>query len=604
MKRTSSHRKTAMALAVAGLMSPAVVQALDFHKDGVELRVDTRLSVGASMRVAEQDADNIGISNGGNAYSTNNDDGNLAFDKGDLTASALKITSDATLSAGDYGLFVRGSYVYDPTLNDKRYFNRANYGQPGKEAPLSEFDERTDEVRDRLGNDAILLDAYVYGSNVFGSRTLTYKLGRQILNWGESTLVLNGLNSLISANANKLRVPGFEIDEALKPVGMAFASIDLIENLSAEGFYQFEWRRTDPDAAGGPLSTNDFVVIGGARANLSFAIPAENDLASTTPRSADNRPSDGGQYGGALRYYLSQLNGVELAVYAAKYHSRLPLISGISGTEPLRPFGSSYFIEYPEDIRMFGFSFNSTLPAGLALQGEYSLKKDQPIQIDDVELLLTGLGVPSQLNPVLGGASGNQYIKGYRRYDVSQIDFSLSRVFGPSSLLRNDQTILVLEVAYDRVHGMPSTNELRFDAPGTFQPGFDAQTDGTARAGFLVNRGLINGDGSREDLPANTASYATANSWGYKLLARLSYNNAIGSVALNPTIRFDHDVNGYTPTPIGNFIEDRKLISVSIGWTYRAAWSGDVGYTQYFGGGTQNLLSDRDFVTASLSYSF
>jgi len=604
MNRIFSFRKTELATVIATMLLPTAVYALDFQKDHVELRVDTRISVGASMRVADRDADNIGISNGGRAYSTNGDDGNLAFDKGDLTASAAKITSDATLSSGNYGVFVRGSYVFDPTLKDKRYFNRANYGQPGKEAPLSEYQDRTAEVRDHLGNDAELLDAYVYGSNVLGTRTLTYKIGRQILNWGESTLVMNGLNSLVSGNANKLRVPGFEIDEALKPVGMAFASIDLVESLSVEGFYQFEWRRTDPDAAGSPLATNDFVGIGGTRANLSFAIPAENDIGSTTPRAPDNRPKDGGQYGGALRYYLSQFNGIELALYAAKYHSRLPLVSGISANEPLRPFGGSYFIEYPEDIRMYGLSFNSTLPYGWALQGEYSLKKDQPIQIDDVELLLTGLGIPSQLNPSLGGASGNQYIKGYRRFDVSQFDFTLTRVFGPAQWLRNDQTIFVAEFAYDHVQGMPSASELRFDAPATYQPGYDPATDGPARAGFLVNRGVFNTDGSREDLPANEAHYATANSWGYKLLARLTYNNAIGSVALNPTIRFDHDVKGYTPTPIGNFVEDRKLIGVSVGWTYHAAWSGDVGYTQYFGGGVQNLLSDRDFVTASLSYSF
>lgn len=603
MNRTHHFRRTAFALAVSSLALPQVASALDFHNGGVALQVDTRVSVGASMRVSARDAANIGISNGGEAYSTNGDDGNLAFDKGDFTASAAKITSDATLTYGTYGVFVRGSYVYDPTLNDKRYFNRANYGQPGKEAPAAEYDQRTDEVRDQLGNDGSLLDAYFYGSNTLGSRTLTYKIGRQILNWGESTLVQNGLNSIIAANANKLRVPGFEIDEALKPAGMVFASIDLVDSLSVEGFYQFEWRRTDPDAAGGALSTNDFVGFGGNRANLSFGIPAENDIGSTTPRGADNRPSDGGQYGGALRYYLSQLNGVDLAVYAAKYHSRLPLVSGISGNEPLRPFGGSYFIEYPEDIRIYGFSFNSTLPLGLALQGEYSLKKGQPIQIDDVELLLTGLGIPSQLNDSLGGASGNQYIKGYRRFDVSQIDLSVSRVFGPAQWLRNDQTIVVAEVGYNRVHSLPPSSQLRFDAPATYQPGFDA-SDGAARAGFLVNRGIFNGDGSREDLPANAASYATANSWGYKILARLSYNNAIGAVALNPTIRFDHDVHGYTPTPIGNFVEDRKQVSVSVGWTYHAAWSGDVGYTQFFGGGVQNLLSDRDFVTASLSYSF
>jgi len=518
MNRIFSFRKTELATAIAAMLLPTAVYALDFQKDHVELRVDTRISVGASMRVADRDADNIGISNGGRAYSTNGDDGNLAFDKGDLTASAAKITSDATLSSGNYGVFVRGSYVFDPTLKDKRYFNRANYGQPGKEAPLSEYQDRTAEVRDHLGNDAELLDAYVYGSNVLGTRTLTYKIGRQILNWGESTLVMNGLNSLVSGNANKLRVPGFEIDEALKPVGMAFASIDLVESLSVEGFYQFEWRRTDPDAAGSPLATNDFVGIGGTRANLSFAIPAENDIGSTTPRAPDNRPKDGGQYGGALRYYLSQFNGVELALYAAKYHSRLPLVSGISANEPLRPFGGSYFIEYPEDIRMYGLSFNSTLPYGWALQGEYSLKKDQPIQIDDVELLLTGLGIPSQLNPSLGGASGNQYIKGYRRFDVSQFDFTLTRVFGPAQWLRNDQTIFVAEFAYDHVQGMPSASELRFDAPATYQPGYDPATDGPARAGFLVNRGVFNTDGSREDLPANEAHYATANSWGYKLL--------------------------------------------------------------------------------------
>ena len=608
MKRINTIRKTAVAIAAASFgctLSPAAM-ALDFSTDsGVELRVDSKLTVGGAWRMASRDSRNIGISNGGDAYSTNGDDGNLAFDKGDMVASVAKITSDATLTYGNYGVFVRGSYLYDPTLNNKKYFNKANYGAP-KEAPVSEYEQRTDDVRDRLGNDADLLDAYFYGNNQVFGRTLTYKVGRQILNWGESTLVQNGLNSLVSADANQLRVPGFEIDEVVKPVGMVFASYDVIDNVSVEGFYQFEWRRSNPDAAGSFWSTNDFVGVGGTRANLSFAIPGENDIGSTVPRTKDHEPSDGGQYGGALRFYIPQLNGIDLALYAAKYNSRLPLISGTSANEPLRPFGGTYFIEYPEDIKMYGLSFNSTLPLGLALQGEYSYKVGQPLQIDDVEVLLTGLGIPSQLNPVLGGASGNQPLRGYRRNDVSQLDFSLSRVFGPTRWLHNDQTILVAEFGYDYIHGMPKTSELRYDAPGTYLPGYDAATDGPSRAGFLVNRGKANpleADG-RDDLPANTNSYATSASYGYKVLARLSYNNAIGAVALNPTIRFDHDLHGYTPTPIGNFVEERKQISVSVGWTYHAAWSGDVGYVSYFGGNQQNLLADRDYAEASLSYSF
>lgn len=602
-----NYRKTLVAAAAAafGLTLAPSATALEFEHNDVSLIVDSELTIGAAWRVAKRDQDNIGISNGGNAYSTNNDDGNLAFDKGDLIGSAIKITSDATLRRGNYGLFVRASYVYDDTLYNQDYFNEANYGQPGKEAPASEYDEKTDAVRDRIGNDADLLDAYVFGSNDIAGHTLTYKIGRQIINWGESGLVLNGLNSLVSADANALRVPGFEINEALKPAAMVFAGIDLVENVSIEGFYQLEWRRTDPDVAGGPLSTNDFVGVGGTRANISFGIPGENDIGSTVPRIADNTPSDSGQYGGALRIYFPQLNGIDFALYASNYHSRLPLISGHSGTEPLRPFGSDYFIEYPEDIRMYGMSFNSTLPWGLALQGEYSYKDGQPLQIDDVEILLTGLGVPSQINPVLGGASGNQYIKGWRRHDVSQADIALTRVFGPSRWLANDQTILVAEFGYDYVHDLPPTSELRYEAPGTYTPGYD-ETDGPSRAGFFANRGKVNPNepDGRDDLPANTAKYATSMSWGYKLLARLSYNNAIGSIGLTPLIRFDHDVSGYTPTPLGNFVEGRKTLSTSIGWTYHAAWSGDIGYVMYFGGGEQNLLSDRDYVEAHIGYAF
>ena len=602
-------RKTALAVAAAsfGCIWAPLAQALEFEPGhGIELRVDSKLTAGAAWRMGRPDERNIGISNGGEAYSTNNDDGNLAWDRGDMVASVLKLTSDATLTYGNYGVFVRGSYLYDHTQKNKRYFNPDNYGRPGKEAPTSEYQQRTQDVRDHLGNDFDLLDAYVYGSNQVFDRTLTYKLGRQILNWGESTLVQNGLNSLVAADANQLRVPGFEIDEVVRPAGMLFIGYDLIENVSAEAFYQFEWRRTDPDVAGGYLSTNDFASIGGTRANISFAIPGENDIGSTIPRSADRNPSDGGQYGGALRFYIPQLNGIDMALYAANYHSRTPLISGTSGAEPLRPFGSNYFVEYPEDIRMYGMSFSSTLPLGLALQGEYSYKVGQPLQIDDVEILLTGLGIPSQLNPVLGGASGSQPLRGYRRHDVSQFDFSISRLLGPTPWLFNDQTILVAEFAYDYIHGLPSANELRYDAPGTFLPGYDPATDGPSRAGFVVNRGKINPNDpdGRDDLPFETNSYATSASYGYKLLARLSYNNAIGAVALNPTIRFDHDLHGYTPTPIGNFVEGRRLVSVSVGWTYHAAWSGSVGYVNYFGGNRQNLLADRDYLDASIAYSF
>ena len=67
---------------------------------------------------------------------------------------------------------------------------------------------------------------------------------------------------------------------------------------------------------------------------------------------------------------------------------------------------------------------------------------------------------------------------------------------------------------------------------------------------------------------------------------------------------FQHDVRGITPTPIVNFVEGRKQLNLLLGINYLQAWNFDLGYAMYFGGGKQNLMSDRDVVDFSIKYSF
>ena len=57
----------------------------------------------------------------------------------------------------------------------------------------------------------------------------------------------------------------------------------------------------------------------------------------------------------------------------------------------LYPGTARYIIEYPEDIQLYGVSFNAEIGAtGISLQGEVSYREDVPLQVDDVELLLAG----------------------------------------------------------------------------------------------------------------------------------------------------------------------------------------------------------------------
>ena len=87
-------------------------------------------------------------------------------------------------------------------------------------------------------------------------------------------------------------------------------------------------------------------------------------------------------------------------------------------------------------------------------------------------------------------------------------------------------------------------------------------------------------------------------------MARLTYNNVLGRFRLEPQLRFDHDVKGVTPTPLLNFVEDRKSVNASVTGYYLQSWSAEVGYTAYFGGGKNNLLADRDYAEVVFKYLF
>ena len=68
-----------------------------------------------------------------------------------------------------------------------------------------------------------LLDAYAYGSFGIGDTDLQLRLGRQVVNWGESVFI-QGVNQINPIDVTALRRPGTEVKEVLLPVLMAYAN--------------------------------------------------------------------------------------------------------------------------------------------------------------------------------------------------------------------------------------------------------------------------------------------------------------------------------------------------------------------------------------------
>jgi hypothetical protein len=625
----------AAALIVA-FTAPAEAADLSPDSGKFRLNIDTTLSWGARYRMADPNPSIISPFEGGTAWSVNGDDGNLNFEKG-LVSNTIKATVDFDLAFDNFGIFIRGSGFNDFELDDD----------------CCGRTQLTQEALDWAGSRTELLDAFVWWQFGMGDRRGEIRVGRQVVNWGESTFIQGGLSVINAVDVSALRVPGSELREAFRPQGMVWGSFDLSQNLSIEGFYQYEWEPVVIDPPGTYFSTNDFAGRGGEHVFLAFgSFPDTGEAPSfvhpnerqsypfmSVPRADTPETEDGGQYGLALRWFVPELGGTEFGFYYMNYHSRLPTINGITGTIPgamaaqaggastmlwmyyllgvppgLSPevdatvslYGSAnavsifaqsayWYTEYPEDIKLYGLSWNAQLAtSGIAFQGEISYRQDNPLQVDDVELLFAAL---SPLSPVYSNASqitrGNalgfeEVAPGYRRFDTSQIQFTLTKIF--SNLLGADQGVLLGEFGFHKVFDMPSKDELRFEGPGTYTSGNPAMT---APGGIHA--------GKEWERPEH---FADDSSWGYRLVSRLTYNNAMGPWSLAPRIAWQHDVDGVSPGPGGNFIAGRKALTLGIQASYQNAWQVDISYTDYSGAGRWNLINDRDFVGGFVKYSF
>jgi hypothetical protein len=254
------------------------------------------------------------------------------------------------------------------------------------------------------------------------------------------------------------------------------------------------------------------------------------------------------------------------------------------------------FAEYPDNIHMFGTSFNMSLPGGFSLQGEYSLKLNQPIEIDDVEQSNTDMGLPSQLNNQTQTLSpGGQYVRGWESKKIGLFDLGTTKVLAPSRFLGYDELLIIGEVAVVHVYNMEPENVLRFEGPGTFLP-----AAGNDPRDFSLT-GLLDANGNPI---AQHGGFATPTSWGYKFVARATYNNVLPALNFKPALRFDHDVGGVTPIPLGNFVRGTRVLTPTMGFQYGSNTTTELGYSYYFGGGQGNLLRDRDFLFLDAKYEF
>jgi len=649
-----AHRLTGFLLTacVGFTFTPLQSAAFQFEEGDWSGSFDTNISIGGQYRLSDPDPKYYSRTSGGLQNSSNSDDGNLNYEKG-WVSTLFKISHDFQLSRDNYGLFLRGYYFADGKSDSTK---RTPLSDQAKDRVKSgaefldmyvygQFELGDVPVDLRFGRQVLSLGESTFipnGNNVVNPVDLS-KLRTPGAELKEAFLPVNMIKASIGLTPNITIEPFWLLEfrrNEIEPAGSYFSTNDFASRGGDTVWLGFGGISDQ----GGLNGTG----IGGI------------------PRAKDHEYGNYDQYGIATHIYTN--SGMDIGLYYAHYHSRSPVISArtpkgpvstalvvgtassIAGTTlgpaligagfppasvpstiqtligaaltgvpaaalpaSIRPFYPTaqaiaagarqiglltaaqtgrYFVEYPDAIDMLGASFNTSLGGtGISWQGDVSYKKGVPLQVDDVEILFAALsalapqfGASNQLGSYLG--QYDEYIQGYRRHNVWTAQTTMTKVFGPT--LGASQLAVVGEIGGVWADLPPKTT-LRYDGPGTFTSG---------SASNMTTSG-------NPTLPATPESaFADDFSMGYQMLAKLQYNNVFAGVNVTPTIGFSHNVKGNTPLPLGNFIEGRKSLSLGMEFVYQYTWSLDLRYVNYFGADDFDLLNDRDYVAATVRYSF
>ncbi|MGZ2930805.1 DUF1302 domain-containing protein [Pseudomonas aeruginosa] len=622
-------------------------QAVEFSflDNEVSGSLDTTLSYGTLWRVQGQDKSNNDI---------NTNDGNRNFDTG-LVSEVYKITSDLEATWRNYGVFIRGTAFYDTQIMDKRndYYSHNDPSQPSQSYPHD--DRFTSQTRDIAGHKAEILDAYVYGSWDIGNMPLSARFGRQVFNWGEGIFYRGGVNTTNPVDAAKYRLPGSELKEVLMPVEALSFNIGLTDNLSMETFYQWNWKETRLDPVGTYFSETDLFADGGNTGYSDFTgtaldtpvpgfgnviglyqalgnnpllsgalkntglyangvTPAYGNVMKVSSIGKDLNARNDGQFGVAFRYIAEELNSTEFGFYFVNYHSKEPTLYADIGdyagadlaalANTLRPIAGNLAEalanglvtadvmgninarrEFAEDIRMYGFSFNTTV-GDASVFGELAYRPNLPIGIAATNDLIGDLAHGAaeaanggQIN--VGGQMvglGGQ-IHNYERVEAFNTSLGTIYNFGPS--LSFDSLTGVAELASEHLRG----SSLKYTA-------YDGSTRYYAGRG---NNSYVSG-GDRGD-------QVNRNAYGYTLLLSGTWNDVFAGVNVSPYVVYKDDFEGNS-YQTGNFIEGRKAYTLGIKATYLNSLEGELQYTEFYGGGQNNNIRDRDNIGLTVKYSF
>lgn len=569
MQSVKLWQRVGLGFLYAGLLwfGFARVQAvpLTFDDPSITGFIDTTLTASAAMRVKSVNR------TGDTVVATGTQ--TVFPDAGDIYSSPLSALSDIGLQKDNYGFFTRLSYIYDYTIMRQDCSNCERPTPGPSVAGIASGAPRPDgianDAQDTAGNKFRVLDFFVYGQWNIGEHPLNVRVGKQVINWGESNILGGGISQMQNpVDLGKTTTPGTEVKETLMPQQSVYTSYGLTDSLTVEAYYVYKWYRSVFFPVGTLFNPGDVLGEG-----------YNPDLIPGVAFGGSDEPADSGQWGIALHKIIESWNDADLGIYWVRSDAFAPYIGYFPNeAHPLYGPGDTqlgvYKWLYAENQDSYAVSLSGEVPGdlGLSFQTEVNYRPEfydtrQCQNFSGIAGFATRGVFPNVLVPGCG----------IKNSDTWTFLGSLTKSFG-TQLFGADKMNLVFDVNAEWIENLD-----KGDPTDRRQP----------RA--LNDRGNFGGvDGL--DRPI------TPFSWGYAAVAGLEYNNFFSNINMNPTFVFVHNVEGYQPFQAGAMVEEQRVARVSVLFTYLTRSSLELGYSKWIG--SAGLNEDKDNVSAIFKYSF
>lgn len=556
----------AIAAALTGMATTgAQAFSVNTGNSDLEMRWDNQVRYNLGMRMEKPNSDF--------ANTSGHDESETRFGRGDIVTNRLNLLTELDLIyKGRYGLRLSGAAWHEMAYSDRAHTNPALDGafpipptsNSGPGAKYSDYTQRY-----LTGSSGELIDAFVFGQFELGSTTLSAKLGRHNVYWGEALFTIadgvsagQGPLDLIKASTSTGAV---EAKELYMPINQLSAQWTLSSEIALMAQYQFDWKpyRLVPggtyfagsDGSGDPEGNDPLCsstkVGGGCIKSLRSIMPG----------------GKGGDYGLALRWSPESMAGTTLGLYYRKYDEKLPWsVTQLQGYNPGNPANLGVRLSYARDTEMLGISMNRDL-GGVSVGAELSHRKNTALNSVAGFFVGSAGDTPASL-AYFGSSAANMSLAqtpGYSLVEGARGDTWHALVNGvwllPQTRLWDSGTVQG-ELAYQRLDKVTKNANVFYSE------------DYACRFGYLPG-GIAPGARGKKD------GCATKDSLALNLSFAPEWAQVLPGLNLKMPTSLSYGAMGNSPT-LGGAAQGAYKWSIGLTGTYRTIYEMGMAYTDSY----------------------